>query len=107
MIPFKTFKIPFTNQPQKFNVSLRGRLLILINRWNSIDSTWRVDVLDAITNQELILSIPLVTGCNLLKQYNFVGLDGQIIVFTKSEIFSPPTYENLGVNSNVYFAVEQ
>lgn len=107
MAEFNVFQIPFSNTPQSFNISLRGRLLTLVNRWNFIDSTWRVDISDAITFEDLILSIPLVTGINLLHQYKFVGLDGQIIVFTNSNIAAPPTYENLGVDSNVYFMVEK
>ena len=107
MASFNVFKIPFSNTPQRFNISLRGRLLTLVNRWNFIDETWRIDVSDAITFEDLILSIPLVTGINLLRQYKFVGLDGQIIVFTKSDIAAPPGYGNLGVDSNVYFLVEK
>ena len=104
---FNIYKIPFTNSPQTFNVSLKGRLLTLSNTWNYISSTWSVDVLDGVTSEPVILAIPLITGIDLLKQYSYLALGGSIIAYTDGNSDAPPTYEDLGISSNVYFLVQQ
>lgn len=98
------FKIPLTNAPQRFNITLAGRDLILVNRWNqSEEGGWFIDIFDGVTNEPLITNIPLVVGVDLLGQYEYVELGGSLTVYTDSDENAVPTYTNLGTESNLYF----
>jgi len=100
------FTIPFINTPQEFEISLNDRDLILTNKWNDIDQNWIIDISDAVTGDSIIAGIPMVVGANLLQQYEYLGLGGQIIIFTSGDELSTPTLENLGLESNAYFITE-
>lgn len=98
------FKIPLTNVPQQFAITLSGTQLIIVCRWNAQTSLWEMELVDAVTNTSLIACLPLVTGCDLLSQYQHLGLGGQLIVFTDGDdLQSPPTLENLGADANLYY----
>lgn len=99
------FTIPLTPTPQKFNITLAGRQLTVVNVWNE-HSGWAINIIDGITNEPLISNIPLVTGADLLAQYEYVGIPGSLVVYTDGEQFTPPTETNLGGQSNLYYVVD-
>lgn len=101
------FLLPLTNIPQEFNINLNGRELIVICKWNDMpDGGWVVDLLDFITNESIIAGIPLVSGADLLDQYEYLELGGGLVVFTDGDQNAVPTLENLGIESNVYYITE-
>lgn len=99
------FRIPLENIPQDFNITLAGRQLRIINKWNDY-SGWLLDLYDANTQAPIIMAIPLVVGCDLLAQYEYTGLKGQLIVYTDGDQNATPTLDNLGIESNLYFLVD-
>lgn len=103
----ENFLIPFSNTPQDFFITLANRELRLVNKFNpSPEGGWVIDIFDGETDEPIIMNIPLVTGCDLLEQYEYLGLKGKLIVFTDGDDKAIPTEANLGVESNVYFQTE-
>lgn len=97
------YVIPFSNQPQTFSCVLSGVGLQMTNRWNDKAGVWMVDIDRAADGQRLISGLPLVTGCDLLAQHRYLGLDGHIFCHNDGDSDDPPTYDNLGVNCFVYY----
>lgn len=102
-----TFIIPFSNVPQDFSITLANKELRMVTKWNASDEGgWLLDIFDGITDASIISCVPLVTGADLLEQYEYLGLGGRLIVYTDGDELATPTLENLGVESNVYFQTE-
>ena len=101
------FLIPLTNIPQSFQIALAGKEYLMTCRWNSsLEGGWCVDFSDALTNESIIANIPLVCGVDLLDGLAYLGFGGSLFVFTDGDELQPPTLENLGVESNLYFQTE-
>lgn len=97
-------EIPLTPQPQTFLITLSGQQYRLTFLWNADPylGGWYVSFYDPQGNT-LLGSVPLVTGANLLEQYAYLGIGGSIIVQTDHNTDAVPTYENLGINSHVFY----
>ena len=101
-----SFKLPLAPQPQQLTVTLNGTVYNLTTKWNYYEGCWCVDIADN-DNNPIIGSVPLVTGLNLLEQYDYLAIGGEgsaLIVY--STINSPddvPTFQNLGITGFVAF----
>ena len=62
-----------------------------------------MDFVDAITNLPIVANVPLITGADCLKGLEYLGFKGKLFVFTDGDDTAVPTFENLGVESNLYF----
>jgi hypothetical protein len=71
--------------------------------WNPPLNCWVADLLDA-TDSAILQGVPLVTGANLLEQFSYLGLGGQLLVQTEGDVDAVPTFENLGSEGRLYFA---
>jgi len=100
------YKIPLSNVPQRFELSLAGTDYIMVVRWFSGMGLWVFSLLESDTERILINDRPLVTGCDLLEQWAYLKLGGSMICFTSGNEDLPPTLENLGGEANLYFIVE-
>lgn len=97
------FEIPLSPQSQKFSITLSG-VNYNLRVWFNADTQggWYLDIFD--DNDVLILTgIPLVTGDDLLGQYEYLGINGSLQVETDTDLAAPPTFENLGITSHLYF----
>jgi hypothetical protein len=74
--------------------------------WNDAMKSWMMALLDGNTQDVLIESMPLVTGADLLEQFKYLQIPGQLIVFTKGGGAEEPTFDNLGIDSNLYYITE-
>lgn len=102
-----TFTIPLSNDPQVFAISLAGIEYNLICRWNDApDGGWVLDIEDSITNLPIAANIPLITGADCLAGLEYIGINGKLLVYTDGNPTAVPTFENLGVESNLYFQTE-
>jgi spore coat polysaccharide biosynthesis protein SpsF (cytidylyltransferase family) len=97
------FRIPFTAVPQRFDITLAGRALTMVARWNGECPAWSFDLIDAVTTETLINNMDIVTGCDLLEQHSYLGIGGRLFAFTDGDPGAPPTEENLGTDSNLFF----
>lgn len=92
---------------QRFDITLSNIQLTMVNRYNAKIESWVIDILDGVTGQLLIPSMPLVTGIDLLGQYKYLGIPGQLIVSTIGDFGAVPNLENLGKQSNLFYVIEQ
>ena len=101
------YKIPLANIPQRFLISLGGRSLRIENRYNSEARGWTISLFDGDTDAVIFTNMPLVTGTDLLRQYKHLGLVGKLFVLTDGDNNAVPTEKSLGVDSNLYYLVDQ
>lgn len=102
-----TFLLPLTNTPQTFGISLANKNYLMTCKFNdSPDGGWVADFSDADTNLPIVANIPLITGADCLDGLDYLGFDGQLIVYTDGDDTAVPTLENLGVESNLYFLTD-
>lgn len=101
------FKIPLSNTPQSFEITLANVNYILTCKYNaSPDAGWIIGFADAVTNESIVENIPLITGADLLSGLAYLGINGSLFVYTDGNDFAVPTLENLGNESNLYFQTE-
>jgi hypothetical protein len=99
------FQIPLTAKAQTIDIALAGTTYTITCRWNE-QIGWCLDISNTATKQPLISCLPVVTGCDLLQQFKYCGLGGQLIAFTAGDNSGAiPTFRNLGVDSGIYFVV--
>lgn len=96
------YEIPLTAQQQTFTIALVGIDYVLTVKWNLQNASWVLDIADANSNA-LLTGIPLVTGADLLEQFAYVGIGGQLRVQTDNDVDAVPTVDNLGTTSHLYF----
>jgi hypothetical protein len=97
------FRIPLIPAPQKFTATLGGVDYNLTFKYQNVqDGGWTLDIADTSDNP-ILQGIPLVTGADLLAQYDYLNFGGSIFVQTTSDPNAVPTFENLGTDGNVYW----
>ncbi|WP_074550758.1 hypothetical protein [Dyella sp. AtDHG13] len=96
-----TYEIPLSGQAQSFQTTIANVTYTLTLIWRDAASEWVLDIADANGNP-LVQGIPLVTGCDLLAQYGYVGFGFQLWVATDGDPDAVPTYDNLGTQSHLY-----
>lgn len=101
----QVFTLPLTNVPQKFGITLGGRQVYLVGKYNE-HCGWVLDIIDGITEEDLIACIPLVSGTDLLEQYEYLGIPGSLVIYTDGDQFADPTENNLGIECNLYYLVD-
>jgi len=98
------FEIPLLPQNQRFGIFLSGASYTLEVRWNKFSNSWSMDVYN-VNNLPILLGVPLVTGSDLLAQFAYLGIGGQMIVQSDGDAGAVPTYTNLGSISHLYYVV--
>ncbi len=103
---FTIYEVPLSPQSQVFSIALNGVTYNLTLMWRTAPApgNWVLDIADS-ANNPLIQGIPLVTGCDLLGQYEYLGIGGGLWVSTDGDPSAIPTYSNLGTLSHLYFVV--
>lgn len=99
------YEIPLQATPQTLTISLAGVTYQLRVLWNFIAAAWVVDLMDDLGNPILSGLLPLITGADLLEQFGYLNLGGQLIVQTDNDTDAVPTFDNLGANGHLYFVV--
>lgn len=99
------FTVPLIATPQRFAITLGGVSLVIVNKWNE-STGWLIDFYDGLTDAPLVMSLPLVTGVDLLGQLGYVGIPGSLYVLTDGDLGAVPTETNLGVQSNLIYVVD-
>lgn len=97
------YEIPLTPARQKFRIQLGGVTYTLTFSWNNAPTGgWVVDIADA-NEVPIVAGLPLITGADLLEQFAYLGIGGQLIVQSDFDVNAVPTYQNLGLTSHLYF----
>lgn len=98
------FLLPLVNLPQSFNITLGSNNYIMTCKWNDApDGGWILGFADQLTNVEIVNNIPLICGVDILAGLEYLGFDGQLVVYTDGDPTAVPTLDNLGTDSNLYF----
>jgi hypothetical protein len=98
-----SYIIPLSNVPETFGINLAGVNYSLTVKWNNADEGgWVLDIGDE-ANNPIACNLPLITGVNVLAGLNYLGINGELIVYTNGDSSAVPTLENLGSDSNLYF----
>lgn len=101
------YLIPTTSTPATFTVSLAGVEYQLTLRWNASDEGgWVLDIDLPDNAGSLVDGIPLVTGCDLLAPYAYLGFGGSLVVWSEDSD-AAPTEDNLGTGPGLYFVTEE
>ena len=101
------YEIPTSPQNQTFSILLQGgtyRFLLMYCKAGADNSGWILDIYDD-AGEPLTCGIPLVTGADLLAQFAYLGIGGVMFCDTSGEPDVPPTETNLGILSNLWYAV--
>lgn len=96
------YEIPLRAEPQTFLIDLAGDSYRMTIRWCGAMAAWVLD-LDTPEREAVLHGIPLVTGTDLLGQYEYLGIEGQLRVQTLGDLEAIPTFENLGTNGVLFF----
>jgi len=95
-------EVPLSPTPQTFSIALVGVTYNFKVFWNEQNNSWILNISDSNDNA-IISGIPLITGADLLAQYAYLGIGGQLVVQTDNDPDAIPTLDNLGENSHLYF----
>jgi hypothetical protein len=99
------YEIPLTPNPQTFTVAMAGKNYQLTVQWrDAVEGGWVLDIADSLGNP-LVQGIPLVTGADLLAQFAYLGIAGQLRVQTDNDPDAVPVFGNLGATSHLYFVI--
>lgn len=97
------FAIPLTPTPQSFGVNLSGTTYRLTFVWiEAPHGGWTMNIATA-QGAPIANGIPLVTGANLLDQFDYLGFTGDMVVQTDHDPDTPPTFYNLGITSHLFY----
>jgi len=92
---------------QVFQVDIGSVYYTLNLRWNRVNQTWIMDILDNL-DTPMCMGVPLVTGVDLLGQFRYLGIGGGVpmITMTIAVGHSPdeiPVYDNLGIDAHLFY----
>lgn len=94
-------EIPLSGKSQTFQVVILNITYVFTLIWRDAAGEWVLDIAD-INSNPIVQGLPLVTGCDLLGQYTYLGLGFQLWVATDGDPDAVPTYDNLGTQSHLY-----
>lgn len=98
------YEIPLSAKPQILTININGTYYELTVKWNPVSACWVLDIADTSGNA-IVSGIAIVTGCNLVEQYAYLGLNFTLFAQTDGSVYTPPTYDSLGSTGHLYFEV--
>lgn len=96
-------EFPLRPEAQKMTIQLGTSTYSVRFGWaDSPEGGWFIDIGD-VNGNALINGLPLTAGENILQQFDYLGIGGEIRVATDVDELREPTYDNLGSNGKVFF----
>jgi hypothetical protein len=92
------YEIPLNGRPQVFPITLAGNPLRLTFSYRDSQigmGGWVMDVADS-GGVPILCGVPLVTGANLLQQYDYLEFGGVLFVMTDGDQDAVPGFTTLG-----------
>ena len=96
-------EIPVNNTPnssQSFTVTVdngaRNISILLKLRYLDLYRLWVADISDSVTGKALIYGVPLVTGTNILGQYEYLGIGSLYVIPAEPTKLEHPDNHTLG-----------
>lgn len=102
---YTAYRIPL-NPPQTTLVALPTGVSyqFKLQYQNAVMGGWFLDISDNAGNA-LVQGIPLVTGADLLAQYEYLGIGGELWVQNDADPDAVPSFTNLGGACGLYFVL--
>ena len=75
------YEIPLSPNPQTFAIALAGVSYQLTITWNPAMACWVLDIANE-DREPIVNGIPVITGLDLLAQYEYLNLGGSLVVQT-------------------------
>jgi hypothetical protein len=97
----QAFEIPFSSPPESFGVTIAGVAYQLTATWNDQAGCWQLAIADQ-GGTPILAGIPLVTGANLLEQYDYLGLGFELQVQSDTQTDAVPGFGDLGNTGHLY-----
>lgn len=100
------YEIPLSPEPQRFNISLGDtEYQLRLSYQDATEAGWLLDILNSSDSPgtPIACGLPLVTGADLLGQYEYLGIPGELWVSTDGDPDAVPTFDNLGVGGRLFF----
>ena len=102
-----------TIQVQEIPLSASSQIVsVVINNISYIFTiVWRdpmgyvMDINDT-NNNPIVQGISLITGLNLLEQYDYLNFPGELVVLSDGIINQVPTYSDLGISTHLCLVQE-
>jgi hypothetical protein len=98
------YEVPLIPAPQTLRVPLGGINYQLRVYWSDPATAWILDINDE-GGAPVVLGLAIVTGVNLLEQFDYLGFLGRLEAQTDHDLHAPPSKTNLGVTSHLYLVV--
>ena len=73
--------LPLQPYPQRLVTQLGSVTYNLRTRWSNTSNCWMIDIADE-DNVPIVGSIPMVTGANLLEQYDYLDIGGGLYAYS-------------------------
>jgi hypothetical protein len=96
------YEVPTASLFQTFNISLAGVNYKMTFKWNEQNNSWILDIADSAGNA-LVSGVPIITGADLLEQYAYLGINGNLLAQTDHNPNAVPTFENLGSTGHLFY----
>jgi hypothetical protein len=102
-------KIPLQPiQPQTLRVTLQGVEYTFKVAWNPVAQIWMLDIYSSDATVAILRGIPLVTGADLLEQFNYIPIatHAALLAITTGPGTPPdetPTFTNLGIDGQLIY----
>lgn len=98
-----TTEIPLSANNQKFSITILGTQYQMQVNWRG--AFWTLDISDS-TSAPLVFGIPLITGADLLAQYQYLGFGFSLVVICDVSGQENPTEFDLGIQSHLLIVTE-
>lgn len=95
-------EIPVTPHPQVFRVALNNTVYAWRIYWLVPAQCWMLDIAD-LEERPLISGIPLITGADLLGQYQYAMKGGLYVISDQLPPDTVPDFTHLGSTGHIYF----
>jgi hypothetical protein len=99
----QVFEVSLVSVPQEFQVSLSGVDYRMVVTWCWPIQCWILDIYDAQTLDPILLGNAIVTGADLLAQFEYLGFPGALVAQTDHDRLAQPTFDNLGTLSHLFY----
>ncbi len=91
---------------QQMTVILEGIEYVAVFKWNTVSVCWVMDIWNANKTVPILCGTPLITGADLLAQYEYMEFGGKLWVITIAVGHPPdevPGFSDLGSDGHLYF----
>lgn len=93
-----TFEVPTAPLPQSYSITFpNGVTYTLSFQYLFVvdNPCWILDISDSLGNP-IVCGVPLITGADLLAQFEYLGFDCSMFSTTDGDQTAPPNFYNLG-----------